>query len=60
VLQALRLFQRCDDYRKVPRAVQTLTAALAQQVGLALRSTSVPESLCQPASMREEHDAQKQ
>ena len=60
VLQALRLFQQCDTYRTVPRAIQTLTEALAQQVGLALRTASVAHHPGQAVPVREEHDAQGQ
>ena len=42
VLHALLVFQQCDNYRAVPRAVQTLTEALAQQLHLALRATVSP------------------
>ena len=42
LLHALLIFQQCDGYRAVPRAVQTLTEALAQQLRLALRATVSP------------------
>jgi ParB-like chromosome segregation protein Spo0J len=60
VLQALHLFQHCDTYRTLPRAIQTLTEALAQQVRLTLRSASVSQSSGQAVPVREEQDAQEQ
>jgi hypothetical protein len=59
MLQALHLFQHCDTYRTLPRAIQTLTEALAQQVGLALRSASLPDLACQSVPAHEEQDAQE-
>ena len=60
VLQALHLFQDCDTYRTVPRAIQTLTEALAQQVRLALRSASALQSSCQAVPVRKEQDTEEQ
>ena len=56
VLQAVCLFQHSDDYRAVPRAIQTLSEAFAQQVRIALRSASFPQRPCEPLSIRDERD----
>ncbi len=57
VLQAVCLFQQCAVYRTVPRAIQTLTEALAQQVRLALRCASMPEHPCALTLTQDERDA---
>jgi len=54
VLQAVCLFQHSDDYRAVPRAIQTLSEAFAQQVRIALRSASFPPHPCEPMPIRDE------